>query len=112
MREWFQHTVLSRRWATFVVMGLAFLAFGASTLNLFFVARANFRLLAEHGWMALMDGGGLQLLELLLTGYLSMLAYLVFKACEHSLVHWLSNVPHSQTAEPEKDSHEDRHPAR
>jgi hypothetical protein len=112
VKSWFQHAVLSRRWATFIVMGLAFLAFGAGTLNLFIVARANFQLLADHGWMAVMDGGGRQLLELLLTGYLSLLAYLVFKACEYSLVHWLGEAPNPMNIDIEKDPHEDRDPPR
>jgi hypothetical protein len=84
---WFHRAVLSRRWASFVVLGVSFATFGAGSLNLFFLLRANLGLIAEHGWQALADGGAQQLVELLLTGYLSMAAYLVFKACEHRLVH-------------------------
>jgi hypothetical protein len=109
--------VLSRRWLTFLTMGLAFCLFGAGSLNLFYLFKANTALLFEHGWQALMDGGGQQLLELLITGYLSMAAYVVFKACEYSLVHWLGDH-HDQHdgaahAPPlnEKTSHEDRNPA-
>ncbi len=87
--------VFSRRWLTFTVMGLAFLAFGAGTFNLFFVLKANSDLVFEHGWMALGDGAAQQLVELLVTAYLSMAAYVLFKACEHRLVYWL--------AQPEKD---------
>jgi hypothetical protein len=89
---WFQRTVLARRWLTFVVMGLAFFAFGAGSLNLFFLLKANTALLAEHGWMAAIDGGLQQLVELLATGYLSVAAYVVFKACEHALVHHLCDA--------------------
>ena len=92
---WFQRTVLARRWLTFVVMGLAFFAFGAGSLNLFFLLKANTAFLAEHGWMAALDGGVQQLLELLATGYLSIAAYVVFKACEHALVHHLCDAPAS-----------------
>ena len=112
MRRWFHRTVLARRWATFLVMGLSFLAFGVGSLNLFNVARANLRLITDHGWMAVMDGGGLQLFEVLVTGYLSTLAYLIFKACEYSLVHWLGDVPHTPTPLIEKAADENRHPAR
>ena len=84
-----QRLVFSRRWLTFVVMGLAFLGFGAGTYNLFFLLKANTELLLEHGWMALGDGAAQQLVELLITAYLSMLAYVLFKACEHRLVHRL-----------------------
>lgn len=89
--RWFQRVVLRRVWLSFVVMGLAFFAFGAGTLNLFFLLRANTGLVYEHGLAALLDGGAQQLAELLLTGYLSMAAYVVFKACEHRLAHWLAD---------------------
>jgi hypothetical protein len=86
IQRWFNESVLTRRWATFAVLGLAFFCFGAGTLNLFVLLRANGALIAEHGWRALADGGLRQLLELLLTGYASMAAYVVLKACEFSLV--------------------------
>jgi len=85
--------VLGRVWLSFVVLGLSFFAFGAGTLNLFFLLRANSSLVLEHGWIALMDGGAQQLVELLVTGYLSMAAYVVFKACEYRLAHWLTDAP-------------------
>lgn len=78
--------VLSRRWATFILLGLAFFCFGAGTLNLFVLLRANAELIATHGWQAIMDGGLRQLLELLLTGYASVGAYVVLKVCEFALV--------------------------
>jgi hypothetical protein len=90
---WFQRVVLGRRWLAFVVMGLAFFVFGSGTLNLFFLLKANTDLLTMHGWEAAVDGGLQQLLELLLTGYVSMAAYVVFKACEHALVHHLVRTP-------------------
>ena len=86
VQRWFNESVLSRRWATFVALGLAFFCFGAGTLNLFVLLRANAALIAEHGWQAMMDGGLRQLLELLLTGYASVAAYVVLKACEYALV--------------------------
>ena len=110
MKRWFHRVVLCRRWATFVVLGLSFFAFGVGSLNLFYVLRANINLLTSHGWQALMDGGAQQLLELLVTGYLSMAAYVVFKACEHHLVHWLGDPPTDPQSE--NPRHEDRHPPR
>jgi len=71
-------------------MGLAFLGFGAGTFNLFFVLKATTELVVNYGWMALGDGAARQLAELLVTAYLSMAAYVLFKACEHCLVHWLA----------------------
>ena len=67
-------------------MGLAFAAFGGGTINLVMVLKANVDLLTSYGWQAVMDGGLRQLLEIVVTGYLSMAAYVIFKACEHVLV--------------------------
>ena len=98
-------------------MGLSFLAFGAGSLNLFFVFKANINLLLEHGWMALADGGFQQLIELLVTGYASIAAYVLFKACEHRLVHWLVEVPKTASkpnpiTHLKLTPHEDRNPPR
>lgn len=93
MKQWFHRVVLARRWLTFIVLGLSFFLFGAGSLNLFFLARANAELLLAHGLQALMDGAAQQLLEILASGYASMAAYVVFKACEYRLVHWLADPP-------------------
>ena len=98
MPAWFQRVVLSRLWLCFIVLGLAFFGFGAGSLNLFFLLRANAVLVLDNGWMALTDGGLQQLLELLLTGYLSMASYVVFKACEQRLARWLLDPPVSPPA--------------
>jgi hypothetical protein len=87
----FRRHVLAVRWRCFVVLCAAFAVFGAGTLNLFNLLRANLQLISEHGWLALSDGAAQQLLELLLTLALSMAAYVVFKACEYSLVHGLTD---------------------
>jgi len=87
VKRWFHRTVLSRRWLTFIVMGLAFFLFGAGTVNLFMLFRENADYISRYGWEALMDGAARQLVELLVTGYVSMVAYIVFKACEYKLVH-------------------------
>jgi hypothetical protein len=92
LKRWFHRTVLSRRWLTFLVMGLAFFVFGAGTFNIFMLFRANADFIANYGWQALMDGAARQFAELVVTGYLSMAAYIVFKACEHRLAHELSEV--------------------
>ena len=94
MTRSFRRIVLGRRWVTFLVMGLTFFGFGLGTLNLFMLLKANSELLAVHGWQAVRDGGLQQLLELLVTGYVSMAFYLVFKACEYSLVrHFADTSP-------------------
>ena len=92
--------VLSRAWLTFVVLCASFGLFGAGTLNLFKMFSDNWELITDHGVMALKDGAAQQLFELLLYLAISMLNYVVFKACEHSLVHRIlhpsdAREPHS-----------------
>jgi len=87
----FRRLVLSHRWATFIVLGISFLIFGASTVNLGQLLMSNARVLNEYGWQAAMDGALRQLAELVLTGYLGMAAYVVFKTCEHRLSDWLGH---------------------
>ena len=90
LKRWFHQCVLPRAWLTFLVMGLAFFAFGVGTYNIFMLLSANLELVANYGWRALMDGAARQLVELLFTGYLSMAAYVVFKACEYRLTRGLT----------------------
>jgi hypothetical protein len=92
LRRHFQRVVLTRPWLTFVVMGLAFFCFGMVSLNLLHLLRANAELILDNGLMALADGGGLQLVELVVNGYIAMLAYVVLKTCEHALSHWLADT--------------------
>jgi uncharacterized membrane protein HdeD (DUF308 family) len=92
LKRWFHRTVLSRRWLTFLVMGVAFFLFGVGTFNIFMLFSANFDLISRYGWQALMDGAARQFVELVVTGYLSMAAYVVFKACEYRLTHALAST--------------------
>jgi hypothetical protein len=93
LRRWFHRVVLARVWAAYLCLGISFFVFGAGTLNIVYLLRANTELLWNYGWQAVMDGGLRQLVELLVTGYVAMAAYLVFKACEYRLVHWLKEEP-------------------
>ena len=103
LKRWFHRTVLSRRWLTFVVMGLAFFAFGAGTFNIFMLFSANAAVISRYGWQALMDGAAVQFVELLVTGYLSMAAYVVFKACEYRLIREVTEPSETKPA-PKVDS--------
>jgi hypothetical protein len=103
LKRWFHRTVLSRRWLTFVVMGLAFFAFGAGTFNIFMLFSANAAVISNYGWQALMDGAGVQFVELLVTGYLSMAAYVIFKACEYRLTREVTEFAEPKPA-PKADS--------
>jgi len=106
MRRWFRRVVLSRRWACFLALGLSFAVSGIASLNLFYLLRANLALVAENGWMALMDGAARQFIELVAYGYLSMAGYVVFKTCEHRLVHWLGEEDPSGPGDgPSGDEH-------
>ena len=91
VRNLFRRIVLSRIWATFLVLGMAFFIFSVSSLNLVRLLSGNLALLAEYGWMAVRDGALRQLAELVVTGYLSVAAYVVLKTCEHRLSHWLGD---------------------
>jgi hypothetical protein len=92
LKDWFRRTVLSRSWLTFLVMGLAFFVFGVGTYKLFMLLSANIDLIANYGWMALTDGAARQFVELIVSGYLSMAAYVVFKTCEYRLAHDLAGT--------------------
>ena len=92
LKRWFGRIVLSRGWLTFLVMGLAFFVFGVGTYNIFMVLSANIDFIASYGWEALVDGAARQFVELIVTGYLSMAAYVVFKTCEYRLAHDLASA--------------------
>jgi hypothetical protein len=111
MRRHFQRIVLTRPWLTFVVMGLAFLAFGSVTLDLLHMARANAGFLLDNGAMGLADGGALQLMQLTADGIIAMLAYVVMKTCEHTLSHWLADTTSfaSPVVDDERESSDSKH---
>ncbi len=77
-------------WLTFLVMGAAAGGFAVCTFNLLEFFSANFKLIVNYGWMAIMDGGALQLVELVFWGYLGVACYLLFKGCLDGL---LERVP-------------------
>jgi hypothetical protein len=100
LKRWFHRVVLSRRWLTFLVMGVAFFAFGVGTFNIAMLFSANVDFISRSGWEALMEGAARQFIELVVTGYLSMAAYIVFKACEYRLSHDLAEAPRDPQPEP------------
>jgi hypothetical protein len=85
------YLLLSKWWGVaFVLLGVSFVLFGLASLNLVHLLGANFEFLARHGWDAVRDGGVMQLVELVLTGYAAAACYIVFKLCEKVLVERLS----------------------
>jgi len=71
---------------TFLLMGFSFLSVGLVSLNLIYVFHANLEYLIDNGVMGLREGGLEQFVGLLLSGYLGMALYVVFKTCEKVLV--------------------------
>ena len=75
---------------TFALMGVFFLLFGVSSVNLFVLLKLNIDLFVEYGLMVIADGALQQLLELIGSAYLSMLFYVLFRVCERVLVERLT----------------------
>lgn len=82
-----RHTI-----SCFLLMSLCFIFFGLFSLDLVRVFSANAEYIFSNGVAGLMDGGLLQLLELCLGAMGAMICYLVFKICEHILVHKIAHV--------------------
>lgn len=84
--------ILTFHWTvTILLMAVFGLLFGLVSLNIISLLHTNFSLIAKHGAMALMDGALIQLLQLLGYGFLSLIFWLLFKACEHVLVDKMSH---------------------
>lgn len=75
---------------TFVLLGVFFLLFGLTSINLFFLLKANITLFLDYGLMVIDDGALEQLAELLGSAYLSMLFWLLFRLCERVLIERLT----------------------
>ena len=84
-RRWIDF-LYARPRLTFVLMGVFFLLFGVTTVNLFVLLKANLDLFFEYGLMVIADGALEQLVDLVGSLYLSMVFYLLFKVCERILV--------------------------
>ena len=74
---------------TLLLMMISALAVGLLTVNIFNLLSANWTFISRYGFMALREGAALQLAELILTGFISMLVYLLFKLTESVLVDWM-----------------------
>ncbi len=78
-----------RPFLTFLMLLGSGLAFGAMTINIFRLVAANWKFITTYGLTALHDGGLQQAFEIILTGMLSMMVYLIFKFCERVLIDWM-----------------------
>lgn len=78
--------MLEHAGATYVLMAVSFIAFGALSVNLVSYVSANANYLLSYGWEAFKEGGLEQLIELWLKIFVAIGAYLVFKLSEHALI--------------------------
>lgn len=77
--------------AVLFLAGALTVMFAYATLNLFQMSMANIRFLREFGWIAVMEGGLVQLGQIVIGAIVSMLSYIGFKICESELVHRYHN---------------------
>ena len=81
-----------RWWLAFLLLGASFVLFGLASATLVRSVMSSWEFLATYGADAVRDGGLLQFGELILSGYLAVAFYIVFKLCEKVLVERLSNA--------------------
>ena len=84
--------LLRRWWVAFVLMGVSFMLFGLVTLDLLHTLGANLDFLSMYGLDAVREGGLMQLLGMIVSGYFAAGCYIVFKVCEKALVERLASV--------------------
>jgi len=85
------YRLLARHWwLAFLLLGLSFVGFGLSSLNLLHVLGANIEFLSTYGWDAVRDGGLWQLVQLVGSGYVAAACYVACKLCEKVLVERLA----------------------
>ena len=72
MRQFMMKVLFKHEWITFIWMGVFFVAFGVSSLNLFMLFKANFDLYLEHGAMVI-DDGALWTMDFLVEGTIGTL---------------------------------------
>ena len=70
----------------FVLAGVSLVVVAYATYNLLHLSMANLTFLREYGLTAVMSGGLVQFLQILLSGTVSLAFFLVFKICESELI--------------------------
>jgi hypothetical protein len=86
--------LIRHRISCVVLMTVSFILFGALSLDLVRLVKANWLLVWEHGLQGVMDGGLQQMAELWLSAFGAIGSYLIFKLCEHVLVLGLAGQAH------------------
>ena len=87
--------LLARWWLAVGLMGVSFLLFGASSMNLARVFIAAWDFFVEYGMDAVRDGVLVQFWELLVSSYAACAFYVVFKLCGQVLVDCISGKKES-----------------
>jgi hypothetical protein len=77
-------------WLTYLLMGACFLSFGVTSVNLFVLLATNINLFIEYGAMVIADGALQQLAELVGLACLSGMSYVIFAACDRTLLRRLT----------------------
>ncbi|MES9942488.1 MAG: hypothetical protein ABW104_11935 [Candidatus Thiodiazotropha sp. 6PLUC2] len=75
---------------TLLLLMISALAFGLMTVNIFRLFAANWNFITTYGVVALSEGALWQTMELLLTGFLSIIFFLLFRFSEEILIGWVS----------------------
>ncbi len=70
------------------IMTASFLGFGYFSVNLFLLFKANVTLINDFGVMAIKEGAAKQLMVILLSAFISVLFYAIWKVGERLLVDW------------------------
>jgi hypothetical protein len=73
-------------WRPFLLMGVFGGISALASYNLVVLFAANFSFVSQYGVMALKDGGFLQLVELIVYGYVSIAFYILFKGCLYGVL--------------------------
>lgn len=71
---------------TFLAMGAFGALFAACSANLAIEAGAGLAFIRETGWWGVMEGGAMQLFEIVCLAYLSLAFYVLFKGCLYGLL--------------------------
>jgi hypothetical protein len=71
---------------TFLLMGVFFLLFGCTSINLYVTLRANVDLFLQYGLMVIDDGALTQLAQIIGSMCLSIFFFILFAICERILV--------------------------
>jgi hypothetical protein len=71
---------------TYLLMGMFFMLFGTTSVDLFFILRANINLFLEYGSMVIADGALQQLAELLGLLVVSACCFVLCAVCERILI--------------------------